>query len=121
MAQLADPLAPPTPHVARRKRPDLARDIDAGAYLETLLVAAVSSVLLTRLYLGMTGYPRIGGGPLHLAHLLWGGLLMLIGLVLLLSMLGKRLKHFAAAIGGVGFGLFIDEIGKFVTADNNYF
>jgi hypothetical protein len=103
------------------RTPDLARDIDAGAYLETMLVAAVSSVLLTRLYLQATGFPQIGGGGLHLAHLLWGGLLMLVALILLLATLGKRLKHLSAAVGGFGFGLFVDEIGKFVTSDNNYF
>jgi hypothetical protein len=101
--------------------PDLARDIDAGAYLETMLVAAVASVLLTRLYLEWAGYPQIGGGGIHLAHLLWGGLLMLVALVLLLATLGKRLKHVSAAVGGLGFGLFVDELGKFVTSDNNYF
>jgi hypothetical protein len=87
-----------------------------------LLVSAVTAVLVTRLYLSMTGYPQIGGGgPLHIAHLLWGGLLMLAAQVLLLSALGNRAKRLAAIIGGVGFGLFVDEIGKFVTSDNNYF
>ena len=105
----------------RWRPPDLARDIDAGAYLETMLVAAVTSVLLTRLYLQATGFPQLGGGGLHLAHLLWGGLLMLIAQILLLATLGKRLKHVAATVGGLGFGLFVDELGKFVTSDNNYF
>ena len=35
------------------------------------------AVLVTRLYLTLTGFPKVGGGGLHLAHLLWGGLLML--------------------------------------------
>src|SRR5579872_2142060 len=120
MAQLAArPIQGTETH--RRRTPDLARDVDAGAYLETLLVAAVSSVLLTRLYLQITGFPQIGSGGLHLAHLLWGGLLMLVSLVLMLATLGKRQKHLSATVGGIGFGLFIDELGKFVTSDNNYF
>jgi hypothetical protein len=86
-----------------------------------LLVSAVTAVLVTRLYLSLTGYPRIGSGPLHIAHLLWGGLLMLVAVVIMLAVLGKRSKRWAAIVGGLGLGLFVDEIGKFVTADNNYF
>jgi hypothetical protein len=99
----------------------VARDHEAGANLQALLVSAVTAVLVTRLYLNMTGYPRIGGGPLHIAHLLWGGLLMLLAQVILLSALGNRAKRIAAIVGGLGFGLFVDELGKFVTADNDYF
>jgi hypothetical protein len=98
-----------------------ARDFEAGIYLQDLLVAAVVAILLTRLVLGVTGFPRLGGGGLHVAHMLWGGLLMLVALVLLLAVLGKPAKRLAALIGGAGFGLFIDELGKFITADNNYF
>ena len=78
-------------------------------------------MLLTRLYLELTGFPRVGGGGLHIAHLLWGGLLMLLAVLLLLAGLGKRTKRIASIIGGAGFGLFLDELGKFVTSDNDYF
>src|SRR5579859_5309939 len=117
-ARSTPPLAEGTPPRLPRAA---ARDVDAGGNLQVLLVSSVVAVLLTRLYLGITGYPRIGSGPLHVAHLLWGGLLMLAALVLVLSMLGKRAKRWAAVLGGLGFGLFVDELGKFVTADNNYF
>src|SRR5438874_1476792 len=85
-------------------RPDLAgaaaRDFEAGLYLQDLLVAAVVAILLTRAFLGLTGYPRVGGGGLHVAHMLWGGLLMLAALVLLLAVLGKRTKRVAGVLGG---------------------
>jgi hypothetical protein len=63
----------------------------------------------------------VGGGGLHIAHLLWGGLLMLAAQILVLSVLGKRTRRLAAVVGGLGLGLFVDEIGKFVTTDNDYF
>ena len=99
----------------------VARDFEAGIYLQDLLVAAAAAILLTRFFLRLTGFPRLGGGGLHVAHMLWGGLLMLVALVLLLAVIGKPAKRLAALIGGAGFGLFIDELGKFITADNDYF
>jgi hypothetical protein len=53
--------------------------------------------------------------------MLWGGLLMAAALLICLSFLGNRTRLLAALLGGVGFGTFIDEIGKFITRDNNYF
>ena len=97
------------------------RDLDAGAHLDLFLVCAVAAVLLIRFYLRLTGYPQIGGGALHIAHMLWGRFLMLAALILLLSYLDRGVRPIAAVLGGVGFGTFIDEIGKFVTSDNDYF
>lgn len=97
------------------------RDFQAGGNLDLFLVAAVSSVLLIRSYLAATGYPKIGGEQLHIAHLLWGGLLMIVALVLALSYLDRSTHTLAAALGGLGFGTFIDEVGKFVTHDHDYF
>jgi hypothetical protein len=89
--------------------------------MEIFFVAAVTSVLAIRLFLALTGYPQIGGGGLHIAHMLWGGLLMLISLIILLCFLGQTSERLATLIGGVGFGTFIDETGKFITSDSNYF
>jgi hypothetical protein len=81
----------------------------------------VATVLITRLFLGLSGYPQIGGKGLHIAHVLPGGLLMLVAISLLLAYVGPVVRPAAALIGGVGFGLFIDEVGKFLTSNNDYF
>lgn len=99
----------------------LVPDVDAGELLERFLIAAVGAILAIRAYLAATGYPQVGGDGLHVAHMLWGGLLMLVAVVLLLSFLGRHIKFLAVVFGGLGFGTFVDELGKFITSDNNYF
>lgn len=97
------------------------RDIDAGNTLETFFIAAILSLLTVRFALHLTGYPQLGGAHLHIAHVLWGGLLLAIAVLIQLSFLTRSSGRLAAVFGGVGFGLFIDEVGKFLTKDTNYF
>jgi len=106
--------------VWRRRRSPL-RNSDAALLLESFIVAAVISVLAIRWALTVTGFPQLGGGDLHIAHMLWGGGLMLIAILLMLAYLDRSMLHAAAIIAGLGFGTFIDEVGKFITADNDYF
>ena len=94
---------------------------DGPDQLELLLVSAVATVLGIRTYLQLTGYPQVGGGSLHIAHLLWGGLMMLLAVFLLVVVLNTATRWYAALLAGIGFGFFIDEVGKFISRDVNYF
>ncbi len=117
------PLAVPTDTTVpgpRRRRTPVQRP-DGAASLRLVAVSFGVTVVVTRLYLALTGYPQIGGGQYHLAHALWGGLLLLIGGLLAL-LWGNRWVHpVTAVLVGVGSGLFVDEVGKFITAHNDYF
>lgn len=97
------------------------RNIDADEFFVDFLVCAVVAILGVRTVLHLTGYPSIGGDKLHIAHMLPGGLLMLVAILLLFGYLGSGVIRLAAIVGGAGFGIFIDELGKFVTRNNDYF
>lgn len=99
----------------------LVRYIDAVDYLEGFLISAVAAILAIRTFLALTNYPQISGEGFHISHMLWGGLMMMIAIIVLITFLNKEAKNFAAIIGGVGFGTFIDELGKLITSDSNYF
>jgi len=104
-----------------KRNTPLVRNLDAFYHLEVFIVCAVASILIIRLFLHLTGYPQLGNSTLHIAHMLWGGLLMLVAIIMLFSFIGKQVEIWAAILGGIGFGMFIDEVGKFITSDNNYF
>jgi len=97
------------------------RSADLGRRLDTFLVCAVAAVLGNRIFLVITGYPLLGNGTLHISHAIWGALMMMIALVAAIAFLPPSTRAFVAFLGGAGFGWFIDELGKFITRDVNYF
>lgn len=97
------------------------KDLNSGNYFDYFLITSVTTVLLIRTFLRLTNYIQLGSGELHIAHVLYGGFFMLIAIIIFLSFLNESIKEVSAVIGGFGFGFFIDELGKFITQDNNYF
>jgi len=97
------------------------RDPLASSLIEIWLVSGVVTILAIRAYLAATGYPQVGGSTLHIAHMLWGGLGMLVAFGMLAIFAHPVWKPIATVVSGAGFGCFIDELGKFITKDNDYF
>ncbi|HEY54655.1 MAG TPA: hypothetical protein G4N94_14510 [Caldilineae bacterium] len=94
---------------------------EAESYILISLVAFAATIILVRLFLELTGYPQIGNSTLHIAHLLWGGLLLFASALTALIWDNPSSMRIAAALSGVGIGLFMDEVGKFITQNNDYF
>src|SRR3954447_26074324 len=83
---------------------------DAEQYLVITLLGFAASVILIRLCLELTGYPQLGNSELHIAHVLWGGLLLFAASLLPLFFANRWVYKVSALLAGVGVGLFIDEV-----------
>ena len=97
------------------------RNLYAHSNVLLMLLAFGISVVGTRLFLELTGYPQLGNDTLHIAHALWGGVLLVVAVLLTLTYVNRWIFQLAAVFAGAGVGLFIDEIGKFITQNNDYF
>lgn len=94
---------------------------NAVRYMLLSLMSFVATVSVVRSFLALTGYPQIGNATLHIAHVLWGGLILYIAAILPLIYLNPKLHLLGAVLSGVGVGLFIDEVGKLITRQYDYF
>ena len=97
------------------------RSVDVRRHLDTFLVCAVAAVLGNRVFLIITGYPQLGNGTLHISHAIWGAVMMAIAIIIAIAFLPPFTRGFIVFLGGAGFGWFIDELGKFITRQVNYF
>jgi hypothetical protein len=93
----------------------------ADHYLLLSVSVFAATVILTRLFLEMTGYQQLGGKNLHIAHVLWGGLILFVATLISLTFANREVYQVVAILSGIGMGLFIDEVGKFITSSNDYF
>ena len=105
--------------VRRIRRP--VRREHAGTSVQLMLLSFAASVGATRLILELTGYPSLASGELHIAHVLWGGLLLFAAALLPILFANRWVYTAGSLTAGIGAGLFMDEVGKFITRSNDYF
>ena len=89
-----------------------------GPQLDTFLVCAATAVILNRVVLIVLGYPQIGSrepGGIHISHSIYGGIMMLVAMVIAIAFLAPSTRWWLAILGGLGFGWYVDELGKYVS------
>jgi hypothetical protein len=102
----------------RRARWLRGRSYKLGPQLDTFLVCAATAVVLNRVVLIVLGYPQVGSrepGGIHISHSIYGGIMMLVAMFAAISFLAPSARWFLAVLGGLGFGWYVDELGKYVS------
>ena len=105
--------APPVDFDVAAVPPDLLDTCAPGEASAAVRSRVVAARERQRLRYGATG-PRTNAA-------LTPALIGLLAIGLVLSYIGPKVRRTAAVLGGVGFGFFVDELGKFITSDNDYF
>jgi hypothetical protein len=107
--------------VSQRRRPRAwfrGRSYALGAQLDTFLVCAASGVVINRAILIVLGYPQIGSrkpGGIHISHSIYGGFAIMVAAIVAIAFLAPATRWFVAIVGGLGFGWYVDELGKYVS------
>ncbi|MCL4505135.1 MAG: hypothetical protein M1434_03945 [Chloroflexi bacterium] len=101
--------------------PRLVRRTSAPQLVLNVLISFGATVLIVRVFLELTGYPRLGNSTLHIAHLLYGGIALTAACLLMLIYGSPTAHRIGSVLTGIGLGLFFDEVGKFITSNNDYF
>jgi hypothetical protein len=110
---------PQEAHLTKTRAP--VKRASAEAYVLLSLASFGLTVAATRIFLQLAGYPQVGNSVLHIAHAIWGGLLLFVAVLVTLILANRWAFTVSAILSGIGVGLFIDEVGKFITQTNDYF
>jgi hypothetical protein len=93
----------------------------APEYIRLVVASFAVSVIGLRLYLYLFDYPQVGNSILHIDHMFWGGIAMTISSLLIITFSNTRLFPASAIFLGTGLGFFLDELGKQVSRNDDYF
>ena len=74
---------------------NLTKRDNAADLVLALMVSALVTLLVTRYFLQLFGWPTISFGVWHIAHANWGGMLMVIGSILMLVFHGEKIRKTA--------------------------
>jgi hypothetical protein len=94
---------------------------NAPLFLQNVILGFAFSVIAIRLYLQFSPITIVVVGDFHVAHMLYGGVLLFVAALLLLIFQNSKMLNVASWLAGIGFGFFIDEIGKYVSLNNDYY
>jgi|GEM_PF-5884271 len=93
---------------------------NSGFFALTFFTSASISIPVTRFFLFCTGNPSIQKGEIHVSHVIFGGFFMFLALFLVLIFGNKKIYFWCSLIGGIGLGFFVDQLGKFITVNYDY-
>jgi hypothetical protein len=93
----------------------------AHELVQNVVLGFAFSVIAIRFFMAVSPITILVVGNFHVAHMLYGGVLLLIASLLVYILQNSRALEISSWLTGIGFGFFIDEIGKYVSLNNDYY